>query len=363
MRINIAKPLLDDEEIGAVSRVISTGMIASGPETEKFEQEFASYVGTKYACAVNNGTSALCLALSAAGISPGDEVITTPFTFVATANSILSCGAIPVFADIDEKTYNLCPKSVERLISEKTKAVMPVHLYGLPADMNAFREIARSYGIAIIGDAAQAHGARIGEEMVGSLADMECFSFYPTKNMTTGEGGMVTTNDEELMSKLVSIRNHGRPTSKLTNYSHERFGLNLRLTDIGSAIGRVQLRKLPKFLKIRERNAEILTNILSKSQKIIIPTIPDDFQHAWHQYTIRVEDRSRVVNDLRIDGIGCGIYYPNLIFEYPHLKKYYCECPNAEEIVKEVLSLPVHAGLSDEEVTEVGEAAIKSIGS
>ena len=345
MRINIAKPLLDDEEIDAVSRVISTGMIASGPETEKFEQEFADYVGVEYACAVNNGTSALCLALSAAGISPGDEVITTPFTFVATANSLLSCGAMPVFADIDEETYNLCPNSVKSAITSRTKAIMPVHLYGLPADMGLFEEIADEHGIAVIGDAAQAHGAKIGTKMVGSFADMECFSFYPTKNMTTGEGGMVTTDDGNLYSKLISIRNHGRPDSILGNYAHERFGLNLRLTDIGSAIGRIQLEKLPNFLATRGRNATILSKKLSKNNKIKTPVVSNGVTHAWHQYTIRVGEREKTVDKMRELGIGCGIYYPHLVFEYPHLRKFSRNCPNAEKIVSEVLSLPAQDSL------------------
>ena len=356
MEIGIAKPQLGEEEITEVSRVIRSGMIASGPETKLFEEEFAEFVGARFACAVNNGTAALSLALLACGIGPGDEVITTPMTFVATANAILSCGATPVFADIDEKTFNLCPKSTEAAITEKTKAIMPVHLYGLPADMDAFRKIADGHDLHLIGDAAQAHGASIGDRKVGTLADVECFSFYPTKNMTTGEGGMVTTNDENLYSRLNSIRNHGRPDSQLGIYEHDRFGLNLRLTDIGSAIGRVQLKKLPDFNHIRARNAKVLSSSLSDLDRIMLPIEPSGRVHAWHQFTIRTEDRSELTSHLKGKGIESRIYYPRLLHDYPHLDAYRGDCPTAECIVKEVLSLPVHPGLSLDDLETITNA-------
>ena len=357
--INIAKPLLGEEEIEEVSRVIRSGMIASGPETKKFEQEFANFVGCEYACAVNNGTSALSLALSAIGVSPGDEVITSPLTFVATANSILSCGAVPVFADISEDSYNISPSAVKKVISDKAKAILPVHLYGLPSEMNELGAISDEFGLKVIGDAAQAHGAKIGDDMVGSLGDIECFSFYPTKNMTTGEGGMVTTNDPGLFDLMNSIRNHGRPDSTLGAYEHDRFGLNLRLTDIASAIGRVQLRKLDEFNAARTRNADILTNRLKDLDGIITPKVPDNMTHSWHQYTIRSKDREGLADFLRSDGIGSGKYYPRLIQDYPHLKKFSSECPIAEKLVREVISLPIHPGLSNTEVNRVAESVIR----
>ena len=337
-------------------------MIASGPETKLFEEEFAEYVGSKYACAVNNGTSALSLSLSALGIGPGHEVITSPLTFVATANSILSCGAKPVFADIEEGTYNLSPESAEAAITENTKAIMPVHLYGLPAEMDRFRRIAEENGVKVVGDAAQAHGASIGSRMVGTLADTECFSFYPTKNMTTGEGGMVTTDDEALFGRLDSIRNHGRPNSQLGVYEHERFGLNLRLTDIGSAIGRVQLRKLDDFNKIRSRNAKIYSEFLGDLKGVRIPRVPKNMNHSWHQYTIKVENRDDLAKHLGDNGIGTGIYYPRLIHDYPHLEKYRGDCPIAEKIVGEVISLPVHAGVQEREVEEVANRVVEWAG-
>jgi len=357
MRINIAKPDISEEEIGAVVDVMRSGMIASGPQTISFENEFAEYVGCNYACAVNNGTSALSLALSSLGIGPGDEVITTPFTFVATANAILSCGATPVFADIDADTYNLSPESVESSITERTRAIMPVHLYGLPAEMGHFREVGEERRLAIIGDAAQAHGAAIGNEKVGSLGDIECFSFYPTKNMTTAEGGMVTTNDLDLYNKINSIRNHGRPDSKLGVYEHERFGLNLRLTDIGSAIGRVQLRKLPELNAKRRENARFLTELLSAiGDSALLPSEPQGFTHAWHQYTIQVSNRKSLAEYLNSKGIGCGIYYPRLIYDYPHLQRFKSDCKTAENIVRGVISLPIHPGLNRKEIEEVAES-------
>ncbi len=357
MKINIAKPILGDEEIKQVTRVIRSGMIASGPETTEFEREFSEFIGCNFACAVNNGTSALSLSLSALDIGPGDEVITSPMTFVATANAILSCGAKPVFADIDEDSFNLCPESTREAISEKTKAVMPVHLYGLPADMTEFDKIAQDSGVKIIGDAAQAHGAKLDGVMVGNFGDAECFSFYPTKNMTTGEGGMITTNDEELYRRIVSIRNHGRPGGELGVYEHERFGLNLRLTDIGSAIGRVQLSRLKDFNSKRKRNSSKLIEMLEGVEGIVLPSVDSRSEHAWHQFTIMVEDRDALSKFLASNDIGTGIYYPRLISEYPHLSGYGGETPVSEEVVKKVISLPVHASLTESEVNEVGVEA------
>jgi perosamine synthetase len=359
MRINIAKPDIGEEEISEVSRVMRSGMIASGPETKLFEEEFAKFVGSKYACAVNNGTSALSVALSAAGIGHGDEVITTPLTFVATANAILSCGAIPVFADINENTFNLSAASVKKMINEKTRAIMPVHLYGLAAEMDQFRDIADEFGIVIIGDAAQAHGAEINDKIVGTLADLECFSFYPTKNMTTGEGGMVTTNDEQLFKLIKSISNHGRPTNTLGTYEYERFGLNLRLTDIGSAIGRVQLKKLKSLNERRKKNAELMSKLLYGINGIKLPEVPLGYVHCWHQYTIRVKNRLDLVKYLKDRGIGTGIYYPRLIYDYPHLEKFMNDCPVAKSLVNEVVSIPIHPGLDKVDIIEIAETIKK----
>ncbi len=358
MGVGIAKPLLGEEEISAVSKVIRSGMIASGPETKKFEEEFAEYVGAEFACAVSNGTTALSVSLSACGIGPGDEVITSPFTFVATANSILSCGATPVFADIEDDSFNLSPDSVRNLISDKTRAIIPVHLYGLPAKMPEFEEIAEEIGGYVVGDAAQAHGAKIFDRPVGSWGSMECFSFYPTKNMTTGEGGMITTNDSEANKLVRSILNHGRTNSTLGTYEHERFGLNCRITDIASAIGRVQLSKLPDFNLKRRQNAKMYSNKLSRQEGISIPNVPENYNHAWHQYTIKVENRDNLKDKLADQGIGTGIYYPRPLYHYKHLSNFPSICPMAERISKQVISLPVHPSVTPDWIEKISEIII-----
>ena len=352
-RIRIAQPQLGSQEIEAVTRVINSGMLASGPEVKAFEKEFSAYVGSRYACAVNNGTSALSLALSSIGIKPGDEVITTPMTFVATANAIISCGAVPVFADIDEATFNLCPESTKSRITEKTVAIMPVHLYGLAANMPAFRKLADEHGLHLIGDAAQAHGAAIGDQNVGTLADIECFSFYPTKNMTTGEGGMVTTNDAHLHGMLDSVRNHGRPDASLGKYDHVRFGLNLRMTDLGAAIGREQLKRVRKFNTRRAANANTFNTKFMDVQGLITPQVPDGYTHAWHQYTLRCKDRAGLKETLEALNIETRMYYPTLVKDYPHLKAFASSCPVAERVVDEVISLPVHPGLTADDVARI----------
>ena len=352
-RITIAKPMLGQNEIDAVTKVIKSGMLAAGPEVKAFEQEFAEYVGSRFACAVNNGTAALSLALSAIGIKPGDEVITTPMTFVATGNAIMSCGARPVFADIDETTFNLCPESVRSRITDKTAAIMPVHLYGLPANMPELRSIADDHGLHLVGDAAQAHGAAIDGERVGTLADIECFSFYPTKNMTTGEGGMVTTNDEHLHAMLNSIRNHGRPDASLGKYDHVRFGLNLRMTDLGASIGRQQLKRVKEFNSKRTANAAALNAELSSVNGIVTPTQPDNYVHAWHQYTLRCKDRDGLQQMLNKHNIESRFYYPSLIQDYPHMQPFASSCPVAEKVVSEVISLPIHPGVEQHHIDRI----------
>ena len=353
MGYKIAKPLLGDDEIEQVTRVINSGMIASGPETLEFEREFSEFTGTRYSCAVTNGTVALSVALSACGVGPGDEVITSPFTFVATANAILSCGATPVFADIDDKNMNISTDAARNSITNKTKAIIPVHLYGCPADMYELESISKEFGLRMIGDAAQAHGAKIGERSVGSFGDMECFSFYPTKNMTTGEGGMITTSDEELYKIARSIMNHGRTSNTLGTYEYERFGLNCRLTDISSAIGRVQLSKLTEFNASRASNASRYNEKLTGISGLILPEVPEGVTHSWHQYTIRSEQRDFLRDKLTERDIGTAIYYPRPLFHYSHLSRFSSDCPNAERACNEVLSLPVHPSLSKEDIDKI----------
>ncbi|MCD6143423.1 DegT/DnrJ/EryC1/StrS family aminotransferase [Thermococcus sp.] len=352
--IPIAKPLIGDEEINAVIEVLKSGMLASGKEVKEFEKEFAQYLGAKHGVAVVNGTAALDVALKALRIGPGDEVITTPFTFIASANSILFQGAKPVFADIDPKTYNLDPNEVLEKITDKTKAIVVVHLYGQPADMKAFKEIAEDHKLYLIEDCAQAHGAEFEGQKVGTFGDIAAFSFYPTKNMTTGEGGMVVTNDGELAKKVDLIRNHGQAEK----YLHVELGYNLRMTNIAAAIGRAQLKKLDEWNKKRIENARLLTEGISKIDGLTPPHVDPRAKHVFHQYVIRVEEefplnRDELMAKLREKGIGSAVHYPSPVHQQPFYQKLgYPKdiCPNAIEASKKVLSLPVHPAVSEEDI-------------
>ncbi|MEA2054916.1 MAG: DegT/DnrJ/EryC1/StrS family aminotransferase [Candidatus Thermoplasmatota archaeon] len=354
--ISIAKPLIGAEEKQAVSEVLDSGMIACGPKTKEFEEEFANFVGTKYAVATNSGTASLHIALLSLGIREGDEVIVPSFSFIATANSVLFCNAKPVFCDINSKTFNIDINKIEKLITDKTKAIMPVHLYGQPADMKPILEVAEKYGLYVIGDAAQAHGAKYDNKMIGSFGDVECFSFYPTKNMTTGEGGMVTTNSEKVAERAYSIRNHGREKTKC-GYGHNRLGYNYRMTDIAAAIGIEQLKKLPKFNERRKENAKYLNKKLDEMKGIETPYALKNVEHVYHQYTIKCKDREKLIQKLKENGIGYGIYYPKPLHSYKHLKGFaHDDLKNSEEVAKEVISLPVHPSLTKDDLEKIVEA-------
>ncbi len=355
--IPIAKPLIGDEEINAVVEVLKSGMLAHGKEVEAFERGFADYLGAKHGVAVANGTAALDVALKALGIKDGDEVITTPFTFIASASSILFQRAKPVFADIDPKTFNLDPNEVLERITDRTKAILVVHLYGQPADMKAFKEIAEDHKLYLIEDCAQAHGAEYNGQKVGTFGDIAAFSFYPTKNITTGEGGMVVTDDDELAEKARLIRSHGQKE----RYYHVALGYNLRMTNIAGALGRVQLKKLEEFNARRRENAEKLTKGISRIAGLTPPYVAPKVRHVYHQYTIRVEDefplsRDELAKKLREKGIGTGIYYPLPLHHQPLFKKLGYEqecCPNAIGASRRVLSLPVHPAVSEEDINYI----------
>ena len=346
IKVSIASPVIEEEEINAVIDVMKSGMIAQGPKVIEFEEEFAKFVGAKYGIATNSGTSALHVALLAAGISEGDEVITTPFTFAATGNSILYTGARPVFVDIDPETFTIDPCKIEDAITDKTKAIMPVQLYGQSADMDAIMKIAKEHDLIVIEDAAQAHGAEYNGVKVGNLGDMACFSFYPTKNMTTSEGGMITTNNEEFAENAKIYRAHG----SATKYHHDVLGYNFRMTDIGAAIGIEQLKKLESFNDKRIENAKYLNEALADCDLIETPVVKDGYKHVYHQYTIKVKDGKRdELSDYLIEnGIGNGIYYPIPLYNqvlYTNMG-YNQSLPVTDEIVKDVLSLPIHAKLT-----------------
>ena len=348
--IPIAKPLIGKEEKTAVSKVLESGMVACGPKTKEFEEEFARYIGVKHAVATTSGTTALHLGLLALKIGKGDEVIVPSFSFIASVNSILFCNAKPVFCDVDKKSFNIDTKKIKALITDKTKAIMPVHLYGLPADMKEIQKIADEHDLFVIGDAAQAHGASIDSKMVGSFGNLECFSFYPTKNMTTGEGGMITTDDDELYEKIDSLHNHSRVKTQW-GYEHDGIGYNYRMTDIASAIGLAQLKKLPGFIKKRRENAAFYDDNL---KNVITPISFEKAKHAYHQYTIQYKDRKTIIDKLKKEKIGFGIYYPKPLHFYPHLKKFSHSDLKISEYLAEVsLSLPVHPDLTEKDLEKV----------
>ena len=356
IKVPIAKPIIGEEEIENVVEVLKSGMIAQGPKVMEFEEKFANWIGAKYGIATNSGTSALHVALLACGIGEGDEVITTPFTFIASGNAIVYTGATPVFADIDLDTYTIDPDKIEDLITDKTKAILPVQLYGQAADMDKIREIAEKHDLKIIEDAAQAHGAEYNGEKVGTFGDMACFSFYPTKNMTTSEGGMITTNDEELAKKAQMFIAHGASE----RYHHDEIGYNFRMTDIAAAIGLAQLNVIDEFNNKRISNANYLNEQLKDVEGIVTPKSPDNYKHVYHQYTILVEkgNRDDWVEFLTNKGIGTGIHYPIPLYNQPIYKKLGIEgdCPLAEKAADNVISLPVHPSLTKEDLDLVVDA-------
>ncbi len=338
-------------EIVAVNRVLRSGQIAQGPSVREFEATFASICGVREAVAVNSGTAALFIALVAHGIGHGDEVITTPFTFAATANAILMTGARPVFVDIRESDFNIDPELIPPRITPRTKAIIPVHLYGHPADMTQISEIAERHSLAIIEDACQAHGAQWRDRTVGSFGT-GCFSFYPTKNMTTAEGGMVTTNDTRIADHLRLLRNHGA----LRPYHHTELGYNFRMTDISAAVGLAQLRRLDFFTRKRRANARYYGAHL---KGVIAPSEAAGALHVYHQYTVRVpEGRDILQARLSEEGIGSAVYYPLPLHQQPYYRElgYADSLPVAEAMSRQVLSLPIWPGLTTAQRERVARA-------
>ncbi len=350
--IPIAKPIIGHEEIKAVEDVLASGMLTQGESVKRFEEEFSKYLGVKNSIAVSNGTVALDLALKALDLKPGDEVISPAFTFIATANSILYQGLRPVFADVDPKTFNIDPESLNEKITPKTRAVVGVHLYGQPFDLKAVQQICDDKDMVLIEDCAQAHGAEFDGKKVGGFG-VGCFSFYPTKNMTTGEGGMITTNDDSIAARLRLLRNHG-DTGK---YNHVMLGYNYRMMNIQAAIGLVQLGRLEEFTSKRIGNAEFLNrNIGLKG--LTKPHKASNVRHVYHQYVVRVEDdfpasREKLMDFLQGKGIASAVHYPKPIYDQPlyrEMERDWPRCPTAEEVSQRVLSLPVHPSLKQEDL-------------
>jgi len=351
MSVPIANPTVSEDAKEAVEEVLDSGMLAEGEVVHDFEDEFAEYVGTDHAVATSSGTTALHAMLEAVGIGEGDAVLTTPFSFISTANSVVHAGSEPLFADIDPRTYNLDPEAAEEVLDERdVAAIMPVHLYGLPADMEAFRELADEHDAYLLEDAAQAHGAEYDGERVGSIADAAAFSFYPTKNMTTGEGGMVTTDDDEVAERARQVVDHGRTEG----YKHAFVGYNYRMTNVHAAIGRDQLSRLPEWVERRRENARALNEGLEDT-RLTTPHEPEGTKHVYHQYTVRTDDRGKLKRALEENGVGYGVYYPLPI---PHQPAYDRDerYPVAERASDEVISLPVHQNVSEEDIRQIVEA-------
>ena len=354
--ISIAKPIIEAEEKKAVMEVLDSGILAQGPRVKAFEEAFADYCGVEYAIAVSSGTTALHIALLVHGIGEGDEVITTPFSFIATANSIIYTGATPIFVDIDPATYNMDPQKIEQAITPETRAILPVHLYGQCSDMRKIMDIAEKHNLIVIEDACQSHGATIMGKKTGSFGT-GTFSFYPTKNMTCGEGGMITTNDEALTERCRVIRNHGMHR----RYYHDELGFNFRMTDISAAIGLEQLHKLDLFNAKRRENAAFYSENL---KGVITPWGIPGSEHVYHQYTIRVQEgkRDALREHLLAKGIGTEIYYPLPIHKQISIQDKLTSFPDlsiSEVAAQEVLSIPVHPSISVADRTYIVETINK----
>jgi dTDP-4-amino-4,6-dideoxygalactose transaminase len=355
-KVPIAQVAFDQRELKAVQRVLKSGSLRAGHVTEDFEKRFAAATGARYAVAVSSGTAALYLACRAL-LRPGEEAIVPDFTFVATAAMVAAVGAKPIFADVDPETFTLNPKDAERRITKRTRALVPVHLYGQPADMAGLSRVARRHGLRVIWDAAQAHGAQFRGRDVGSFPDAVCYSFYPSKNMTTGEGGMITTSDAALARELRLLRSHGEES----RYRHVRLGYNFRSTDIASAIGCVQLAKLPAAIWARQRNGAALARGLAGIPGIALPKIAPGVSHAFNLFTVQLDprqagmSREEFLQALRERGIEAAVHYPLPLHRQPIFRGYGGDrdCPVSARLARSVLSLPVHPGLSKRDLQAI----------
>ena len=360
MRIPLMKPFVNDEIKEAVIYVLENEKFVLGESVFKFEEELARYFGVEYAITTSSGTHALEFALKAIGLKSGHKVITTPFSFIATANSILHAGGEPVFADIREDTFNIDPDEVNRRINSKNsniKAILPVHLYGYPANMNEIIELANRNSLKVIEDACQAHGAIYHGRKVGTLGDAGCFSFYPSKNMTVcGDGGAIITDDEDIAKTVMKLRDCGR----ISKYEHDTIGYTARLNTINAAIGRIQLKYLDQWNETRRKIAKIYNNLLSDIEEIKLPPSETSaIKPVYHLYVIRTRYRDELKKWLEENGIECGMHYPIPIHLQPIYREIYGysggEYPKSEKVSKECLSIPMHPFLKDEEIKYISE--------
>ncbi|NSL51791.1 UDP-4-amino-4,6-dideoxy-N-acetyl-beta-L-altrosamine transaminase [Calidifontibacillus erzurumensis] len=368
---------IDEDDIQAVIKILKGDYLTTGPAVVEFEKAIANYVGAKYAVAFSNGTAALHGACFAAGIGNGDEVITTPMTFAASANCVLYQGGKPVFADINPKTYNIDPQKVEELITDKTKAIIPVHFTGQPAALDEIHQIAKAHNLVVIEDAAHALGATYKGQMIGSLSDMTMFSFHPVKHITSGEGGIITTNNEEYYQKLLQFRSHGitRDTEKLMGYhgpwyyEMQFLGFNYRLTDIQAALGTSQLKKIDKFIDLRKKYVSMYNDAFKEIDEIQTPYQDPNCSSSWHLYIIRLDleklsgNRTDIFEALLKENIGVNVHYIPV-----HLHPYYAQlgyergiCPNAEKLYEEIITLPLFPAMTEDDVKDVISAVKKVI--
>lgn len=363
--IPYGRQTIEDDDIDAVIEVLKSDYLTTGPKIAEFEKSVADYVGAKYAVAISNGTSALHAACFAAGIGPGDEVITTPITFAASSNCVLYCGGTPVFADIDPKTYNIDPDDIRKKITDKTKAIIAVHLAGQPCDMDEIHKIAKENNLIVIEDGAHALGSVYKGKKVGSLSDMTTFSFHPVKPITTGEGGMIVTDNEEFYKKMVLFRSHGitRDEAMMTRkdgpwfYQQFDLGFNYRITDIQCALGCSQMKKLDRFLAKRKEIVLRYNEAFADCENIVTPYQLPETESGWHLYIVQVKncDRKQTFEALRDKGIGVNVHYIP-VYMHPYYQEHGYKdvhCKNAEEVYSHIISLPLYPGLTEEQQSYV----------
>ncbi len=372
-RVPLAKPEIDSKVLEKIREVLASGRLAQGARVTEFEKDFSKFNGVKESIAVNSGTAALQVSLAALGLKPGDEVITTPLTFIATSNSVISLGGVPVFVDVDPKTYNLNPERLEEAITDKTRGIIPVHLFGLPCEMEKIIEISRKHDLFVLEDAAQAIGAKYNGKLVGRFGDTAIYSFYATKNITTGEGGMIVTDDSQIAEKARQIRDQGQDSK----YHHVLLGFNSRMTEISAVIGKEQLKIINELNSKRRKNALLLDSILAEKNGISPPYVPENVEHVYHLYAPKIEPeilgfkRERVLSTLNQAMVEAQPVYPLPIYKQPLYLDLndvnrnplgaivdfpsYSEvsCPVTEELVETLFLLPVHPGLSKQDLDTI----------
>lgn len=354
--IRLSKVVLDDKDIQPVVKVLQSGQLAQGKKVQELESKFAKFCGVKYAVAVNSGTAAIHCALYACGLKQDNEVITTPFTFVASANPILMVGAKPVFIDIDEKTLNLDASKIETAITKKTKAIIAVNLYGQPADYSAINKIAKKYKLIVVEDAAQSINAKYQDKKSGNLAQIGCFSLYATKNIMCGEGGMITTNNKTYYENARRFRHHGQKPEK--KYEYFDLGYNYRMTDFAASLALAQLNRVESITNKRQQIAKLYDNAFKKIKELVIPFVSTDRTHVYHQYVLRIRRGEKISRDalrklLKKKGIETNVHYPKPLYEFPHLASSSLSrffFPVTQKVVNEVLSIPVHPHLTKDKV-------------